>query len=400
MFRIVFILFILASVVHAEDEPTVVGEKTITNTFQAFTGKVTGNKVRLRSKSDLDSPIVRQLSKGNYLLIVGETHEFYAVEPPFDTKTYIFRSYVIDNIIEADRVNVRLHPDTESPIIGQLQKEQRVYGSTYAGDNKWLEISPPQNTRFYVAKEYISHAGDVEFLAKIQKRQEEATKLLNSAYFLTQAECKKPFNEMTTEDASAQFEAVVKGYSEFNELVQQAKDGLALLQDNYLQKKIAFLETKGDIADYEKEKLFSNLAVDDTKDDLRTNPKTPIRLQPNLWGRRARANLPTHMNVWIDKEKELFEAWSSYHQDKLIEDFYLEQKVNSQPISGIVEKYDHNIKNKPGNFFLKKDGNPTAFLYSTTINLEEYIGKEVDLLISYRENNHFAFPAFFVNSVQ
>lgn len=47
--------------------------------FQAFTGKVTKNKVRLRLQPNLDGPILRELKQGDLLIVVGETDDFYAV---------------------------------------------------------------------------------------------------------------------------------------------------------------------------------------------------------------------------------------------------------------------------------------------------------------------------------
>ena len=55
-------------------------------TFKSFTGKVLANKVRIRSKADLESHIVRQVNKNDLLLVVAEDGDFYAVQPPKETK--------------------------------------------------------------------------------------------------------------------------------------------------------------------------------------------------------------------------------------------------------------------------------------------------------------------------
>jgi hypothetical protein len=61
---------------------------------------------------------VRQLNKGELILIVADAGEFWAIQPPRGTKAYVFRSYVLDNTIEANQVNVRLEPHLDAPIIG------------------------------------------------------------------------------------------------------------------------------------------------------------------------------------------------------------------------------------------------------------------------------------------
>ena len=39
--------------------------------FKPFTGKLLASKVRIRAKADLESPIIRQMSKNELLLVVA-----------------------------------------------------------------------------------------------------------------------------------------------------------------------------------------------------------------------------------------------------------------------------------------------------------------------------------------
>ena len=43
---------------------------------------------------------------------------------------------------------------------------------------------------------------------------------------------------------------------------------------------------------------------------------------------------------------------------------------------------------------------PVAYLYSTTQNLHSLVGKKVRIIASPRNNNNFAFPAYYVLSVE
>ena len=378
-------------------------------TFRSFTGKISGNKVRLRSHPDLDGHIIKQMKKDDLILVVGEEGNFWSILAPESIKAYIFKTYVLDGVIEANRVNVRLYPNTEAPIIGMLDKGEKIESKPCKENAKWLEIATPSKVNFYVAKEYVSYAGDVTLFAKMSKQKEEAEKLLNSAYFLTQAECKKPFNEMSPDKAISQFETIIKGYADFSEYVQQAKEGLALLQDNYLQKKIAFLELKANISDVEKEKIFSNLAVDvekekseeePQKNNLSHDPRAPIKIEPNLWGKKN-SELSEKMKMWMQIEESLFAAWSVFHPGKKANDFYKEQQANAITLKGKVSPYLQKVKNIPGNYLLKNEKNcPIAFLYSTEIDLEKHLEENITLFVSPRPNNNFAFPAYFVNSIE
>jgi uncharacterized protein YgiM (DUF1202 family) len=343
--------------------------------FTAFSGKVLGYKVRLRTKPDLESPIIAQLNKNDLLLIVGEENDFWKAQPPSQTNLYVFRSYVIDDTVEANRVNIRLLPNTESPIIGQLQKGQKITGSISKLNNKWFEITPPKNTVFYIAKEFVGYAGNSSYIVTMQKKTEEVKELLSKAYLYTEQQCKKPFNKMNPDKAIVLFEKIIENYSEFEEYVQQAKEGLSLLQDSYLQKKIAFLETKANITTAEKKELAST--------------QIPSTLS-------SKQTLSTKMEQWKPIEQSLFQKWSSFHPNKTMNDFYKEQKINSIAIQGTVQKFQQDIHHKPGDYILVGNNTPIGYLYSTMIDLEKLEGKKVTLHVSPRSNHHFAFPAYFV----
>ena len=85
--------------------------------YSAFTGKILGNGVRLRLNPDVSSPIAVETEKNDYIVVTGDETDFYAVEAPSNMKVYIFRSFVLDNIVEGNKVNLRLHPDLTSPVV-------------------------------------------------------------------------------------------------------------------------------------------------------------------------------------------------------------------------------------------------------------------------------------------
>src|SRR5262249_24708062 len=86
--------------------------------FKPFTEKIVRNKVRLRLQPNLESKILREFNKGDLLIVMADKGDFYAVKPPVDFKGFIFRTFVLDNVVEGNRVNVRLEPDLEAIVIG------------------------------------------------------------------------------------------------------------------------------------------------------------------------------------------------------------------------------------------------------------------------------------------
>ncbi|HSW72664.1 MAG TPA: SH3 domain-containing protein [Chlamydiales bacterium] len=365
----------------------------VDNFSKTFTGKVLGNKVRLRTKPDFDGAIVREMNKNDLLLVLGEESDFYAVQPPRNTKAYVFRSYIIDNTVEASKVNVRLGPNVESPIIGQLHAGQKVEGVACLHNNKWLEIAAPSNSRFYISKEFVTSVGGPDLFAKMEKKKEEVVSILNLAYLMAEAECKKVIDEMNPKAAIAEFEKIINHYSEFEDELRQAKEGLLALEDNYLKKKVLFLEGK----------TVPEKIPDVSFPKVAGSADVPNKQDPNIWQKRnyfsKGKNLNNKMKYWQGVEETLYSSWSNYHEDKKPDDFYVEQKLNAATIKGLVDTFDVTLKNRPGDYVLKENNVPVAYLYSTQVDLDKWLGKKVNVVVAPRPNNHFAFPAYYVFEV-
>lgn len=392
MFRLVF-LVCLTSLVFAAPAPAKPQVKS-EGAFKAFTGKLLANKVRVRAKPDLDAAIVRQMNKNDLLLVVGEEENFYVVEPLKDTKAYVFRSYVLDNVIEANRVNVRLEPHVDATIIAQLQAGDKVEGTVCAMNHKWLEIAPPAGTHFYVSKEFVAHAGGPEYIVNQERRKAQVEELLTSAFLNAEAECQKNYEEMAPQQAIEQFQTILRNFADFPQACNQAKEGLALLKETFLNKKIAYLEGRAELSPTAKEELLAKHRSESS--ELVTGDAKP---DPSLWSKR---NMKKESgSFWDTLEESLYLSWSAFHSGKTFDDYYTEQKANASVLTGTIERYEHDVRNKPGDFVLRgPEEAPIAYLYSTQVDLEKCAGKVVTLLAAPRPNNHFAFPAYFVFSVE
>ena len=343
---------------------------TVKAAFSPFTGKVSGDKVRMRLQPDLDAFIVREVGKNEMLSIVDQEGEYYCVEPPEVIKAYIFRSFILDGVVEGNRVNVRLEPDLEAPVVGHLNSGDRINGQISSKNRKWLEIAPPANTRFYVAKEFIEYAGGPELKGKIAERKETAEQLSEAATLFAKSEMEKVFEEIDFEKIKQGFLTIIHDYTDFPKKAENAKEALTDAQEQYLQKRIAYLEEKAALA----------------------NQYAPIQ-EPN-------AALALQTQTWSSIEEGLYASWTQSHDQKNIDEFYEEQKLVATSVSGVLEVFTSPVKNKPGDFILKNKNLPAAYIYSTKIDLQDYVGKQVTLIGSPRKNNSFAFPAYFIHEVE
>lgn len=316
--------------------------------FSAFTGKIKGNKVRLRLQPDLECQVLRELSKNDLVSVVDEEGDFWAIKAPDDIKAYIFRSFVLDNTVEGNRVNIRLHPSLDAPIIGHLNAGDKVKGTVSSLNNKWLEIPTPQNTKFYIAKEYVLVAGGPELKAQLDKRKSTLEQLFESATLLSKSELQKPYQEIDFDRLKRNFTTIIQDSTDFPEYAERAKESLVSIQEAYLEKRIAFLEKNADTNANKKQEesaTLENLAV-----------------QP-----ADEAN--DRMKMWEPLEEALYRSWAHVNEEKNHDDFYHDQSLVAVPLKGLLEAYVSPVKNKPGDFILKDKELPLAYVYSTKIDL-------------------------------
>lgn len=343
-----------------------------------FTGKIRGKKVRLRLDADLDSRIIRELDKNELVSVVGEKGNFYAVQAPAGNKAYVFRSFVLDDVIEGSRVNIRLEPDLEAPVIGHFNGGEHIQSSVCTKNNKWLEIAIPSSVHFYVSKDFVENIGGIDVKEKIDKRKNALRHTLESTSTVVKAELRKSFDEIDMDRLTHQFEKLAADSAEFPDLNDKVAEALQALQDSYMQKKLAYLEEKAN-RDIESQSQIheETLAVESLQAEQKITDK---------------------MLLWQPVEEALYLNWAAMNQDRNMQEFYTDQKMASSKLSGILEAYTAPVRNKPGDFILKDKDLPIAYVYSTKVNLQDYVGKRVSLIAAPRPNNNFAFPAYFVLS--
>ena len=371
---------LLAGPILNKTDAVIETQEVSTNTqFKAFTGKIVGDNVRMRSVADLDGMIISELAKNEYVVVDGEKEGFFAIRVPKELKAYIFRGFIIDNVIEGERVHFRLAPNKEALILGHYNTGQHVDGTICENNTKWLQIEVPDTVRFYVAKEFVERVGGVDFKSIHDQRKKDVVQMFESTRLLAQSELNKNFHEIGIERVKQDFQTIIEKYTDFPEIVSKAKKALAKVQENYLCRKITFLENKA---------------------SQKTEKDRPENIYDALRNTNEDISQTDRMKIWEPIEQACYLKWSSMHYAKTMDDFYRDQKLKSQRISGIVEAYKEPVQNKPGDFVVKNHDIVTAYIYSTHINLCEYEGKWVNLMVAPRSNNNFAFPAYCVLDVE
>lgn len=387
--RFALILFTLAF-----GQFTLSAEKVQPKQFEAFTGKVTGNSVRFRLAPSLDGQVFKELSRDDLVLVTGVVDDFYACMPPKGLKGYIFRTYVLDGVVEGSNVFVRLGPDRSAPAITTLNSGDEVKGTISATNNKWLEISLPADVRFYVAKDYVKQVGDPSFLEKHEARKADAMKALAEAETQLNKELQKPFPKIQLAPIAATLTKLASDNKDMPQLVSQTEALISRMQESYLAKSVAYGDETPALQEPPKaqEKVKEPLKeVPVQHTTATTEKKQPVTPPP------APAK-PLSTISWQDRESA-FLTKDNVENEQL---FYAEEMKSADTLLGTVKPYNSFIATRPGDFVLIniKTNLPIAYLYSTKVDLASWINKPVTLWVSKRPNNNFAFPAYFVHKVE
>jgi hypothetical protein len=346
---------------------------TVKAAFAPFTGKIKGEKVRVRLQPDLDGFIAKELPDHDLVSVIDHEGDYWCIAAPDGVRAYVFRSFVLDGVVEGCRVNVRLDPDLESPVIGHLNTGDAVTGKICPSNKKWLEIDPPSQARFYVAKEFIQNVGGPEYKVQMEKRKVAVQNLIENAQEMVKSADLATFEEIDFDKLKEGFQTIVNKYSDFGDKVLQAKEGLVAVQELFLNKRIAYLEARASVA---------SASID--KVETANKPTQPSH----------------RLALWEPLEEALYLSWARSHEERNLDEYYEDQRLTATHLSGALEAFISPVKNKPGDYLLKEGGVPVAYLYSTKIDLGEYVGKKVTLIGSERPSNHFAFPTYFVHNIE
>jgi hypothetical protein len=385
--------------------------KQTASACEPFTGKITKNRVRLRLAPSLDGQIYKELEKDEPLLITGEQDDFYSVMPPKQLKGYIFRTYVLDGIVEGNNVNVRLEPDLQAAVLIQLNSGDHIDGIIAENKPKWLEINLPESVRFYVSKEFVIKAGNKDLYATLQKRKTAIDCSLDEIVNNMDQELRKPLQDITLTPLASKLNQIIAQNSDLPAQVEKAKDLLHHMQEAYLQKSLTN-ESALLTSDLKTNHLKNNKSQQAVQSSQSTdsNPKqtTEKQVLPQQSGNQAAsyvepAKAPLELTNWSEIEKLLIDEAIANGEAISEDDFYSKEKKSTLiSLQGVIKPYDRVVKNRPGDYLLinQKTGLPIAYLYSTRVDLKAFVDKTVTVNCTPRENNHFAFPAYYVQKVQ
>lgn len=154
-----------------------------------FSGVVNVKELNIRAGQSISFEKVGILNKGDLVVVVEKSYGWYKIKLPQQAQCYVNRKlvqFLRDQVgeITGDRVNVRSRPDLNSMIVGQLNKMTRV--KILETLDEWYRIQPIEGLYGWVSEEYVDfvsqeipEAVTVKLPARniyVEQRKEEVVK--------------------------------------------------------------------------------------------------------------------------------------------------------------------------------------------------------------------------------
>jgi uncharacterized protein YgiM (DUF1202 family) len=148
-----------------------------------FIGRLNTDRVNLRIGPDINTPVIRTLEQGTILFVTGKVTEWFSVRLPEDVPLYIYRRLVsIQNGIarvDRDNINIRTGPGTNFLIIGRAKKTDTF--SIIKIEDEWVRVKPSDELIGWIFGEFVKYEMEVEEHLKKIKLEQEVKDLFKQA---------------------------------------------------------------------------------------------------------------------------------------------------------------------------------------------------------------------------
>ncbi len=115
--------------------------------------RVTGKRVNLRARPELNSEVVAQSGDGDLLTARSFQGEWVEVIPPESVDVWVHRDFVADNKVSANKLHVRGGPGINYASVGEMARGDAVIPRGDFGE--WIKVAPPPGCALWVSRDYI-----------------------------------------------------------------------------------------------------------------------------------------------------------------------------------------------------------------------------------------------------
>lgn len=126
-----------------------------------FRGKINAENVKLRAGYNENFTALKNLKKGEDIIVLNRYFCWYQVRLPNDVYCYVSKAYISDEgFVTADQLNVRAGAGEKYYILGKLKKGEPVF--TVSSDGDWYKIRPPKEATGWIHEDYMDKISEIK----------------------------------------------------------------------------------------------------------------------------------------------------------------------------------------------------------------------------------------------
>lgn len=159
-----------------------------------FTGEVNANNINIRTDSTVASEVICNIDKGEQVEVLSELYGWYKIRLPKKAPSFIKKDLVcaiedkpadsFDKLrgsdtgqnriakVDKDKVNIRLHPNESSAVLGKAGKNEVI--TILENRGAWYKIEPINNSFGWINNKFVSKASVVK---KIKEEDRPLTQI-------------------------------------------------------------------------------------------------------------------------------------------------------------------------------------------------------------------------------
>ena len=123
-----------------------------------FLGEITRGPVNVRAGANANFEVVDKFNQGHEVVVLGKSYAWYKIQLPSTSAAYVRADYikvVRGNMgeITGNKVNVRVKPNSNSSVLGQVSRGDLVKLSERV--DAWWKIDPPFTIAGWVHADFI-----------------------------------------------------------------------------------------------------------------------------------------------------------------------------------------------------------------------------------------------------
>ncbi|MFH0913185.1 MAG: SH3 domain-containing protein [Candidatus Omnitrophota bacterium] len=140
----------------------------------SWQGVINADSINIRSDSTVSSKIICKINKGDLVEVVQELYEWYKIRLPKRAPSFIHKNLVLllgegTARVLKNNVNIRLSADESSWILGKVNKNEVINIVGESGD--WYKIEPVNNSFGWINKRFVDKYAGIN---KVEDRQVSA----------------------------------------------------------------------------------------------------------------------------------------------------------------------------------------------------------------------------------